>query len=71
MQVLEKGSNEYYKAQDLIAKFELLLSEIKAKEIMLSEEQPLTFETSRHAIFQEYSVSVPSALQCSGDPGNI
>ena len=26
---------------------------------------------SRHAIFQEYSLSVPSALQCSGHPGNI
>ena len=44
----EKGSNEYSKAQDLIAKFELLPSEIESKEIMLSEEQPLTFE---HVLF--------------------
>ena len=28
LQVLEKGSNEHSKAQDLIAEFELLLSEI-------------------------------------------
>ena len=28
LQVLEKGSNEYSKAQDLTAEFELLLSEI-------------------------------------------
>ena len=48
LQVLEKGSNEYSKAQDLIAEFELLLSEIESKEIMLSEEQPLTFE---HVLF--------------------
>ena len=26
---------------------------------------------SRHAIFSEYSVSVPLALQCSGHPGKI
>ena len=26
---------------------------------------------NQYAIFQEYSLSVPSALQCSGNPGNI
>ena len=26
---------------------------------------------SQHVIFQKYSLSVPSAFQCSGDPGNI
>ena len=26
---------------------------------------------SWHAIFREYSVSVPSVLQCFGHPGNI
>ena len=26
---------------------------------------------SRHAIFREYLLCVPSVLQCSGHPGNI
>ena len=43
LQVLEKGSHEYSEFE-LIAEFELLLSEIESKEIMLSEEQPLAFE---------------------------
>ena len=48
LQVLDKASNEYAKAQDLIAEFELLLTEMLTKKIMLSEEQSLTFE---HVLF--------------------
>ena len=47
-EVLEKRSNEYSKAQDLIGEFGLLLSEIEPNEIMLSEEQHLTF---KHVLF--------------------